>query len=144
MEAGASREAEYTLINIDSGLRLARHVRMAPDSASRRKGLLGVHEICLDSGLWIAPCEAIHTFGMKIPIDVLFLDGDFKVKKLRRQMPPWRISVCLPASSVVEMRAGVIAASNTKVGDRLSVQRTGTEDALTAAPVKSNSICPPS
>lgn len=116
-------QAEYTLFNIDSGCELARHVRVAADSASRRKGLSEVDHLPPGSGMWIIPCEAIHTFGMKIPIDILFLDREFKVRKLRGAMPPRRISVCLLASSVVEIAAGAIVNSKTKVGDRLQMQR---------------------
>ncbi len=145
MECDASgEEPEYTLLNIETGLTLARHVRMTHDSASRRKGLLGVNNLGRDSGLWIVPCEAIHTFGMKMPIDVLFLDSDFKVKKLRRQMSPRRISVCLLASSVLELRAGAITASDIKVGDRLSVQRTSKQDEFAAEQMKLRSTCPSS
>lgn len=38
------------------------------------------------SGIWIAPCEAIHTLGMKTPIDAIFIDHQLRVKKLRRQL----------------------------------------------------------
>ena len=118
-----AEEPAYILTNMQSGLRLADRVRLAGDSASRRRGLLGVDGLDRQSGLWIIPCEAIHTFGMKMPIDVVFLDRQYQVKKLLEAIPPRRISVCLRASSVIEMRAGVIAESKTKVGDRLDVQR---------------------
>jgi uncharacterized membrane protein (UPF0127 family) len=135
--------AEYTLINMDSGLRLAGHVRVAGDSASRRKGLLGVNKLDRESGLWIMPCEAIHTFGLKMPIDVLFLDRNFKVKKLLPGLAPYRISVCLMASSVVEMPAGAIAESKTKVGDRLTVQRAGQDHGNSAEQsISLGSTCP--
>lgn len=145
-ETGKSgAEAEYTFFNLSTGLRLAAHVRLAGDSASRRKGLLGVDQVGRDSGLWIAPCEAIHTFGMKMPIDVLFLDRDLKVRKRIVSMPPGRISVCLVAASVVELRAGAITDSDTKVGDRLSVQRTREEDDVAPGePMRLGSTCPSS
>lgn len=128
---------EYVLVNLDSGLEVAARVRIAGDSAARRQGLRGVRSLERDAGLWIMPCEAIHTFGLRIPIDVLFLDRDFTVRKLHSGMPPWRISVCLRASSVVEMRAGVLADSNTKVGDRLAVARAGrTPDGTLEEPMR--------
>ncbi len=137
--------AEYALINIDSGLRIAGRVRIAGDSAARRRGLLGIHKLDPEAGLWIMPCEAIHTFGLKMPIDVLFLDRDFKVKKLRTELPPYRISACLRASSVLEIRSGAIAQSNTKVGDRLAVRRAGQDYMPGAeAPMSLGSTCPSS
>lgn len=117
----SGQAAEYKLINLDNGLTVVSCLRIAGDSATRRKGLLGVQELDRDSGLWIMPCEAIHTFGLKMPIDVLFLDREFRVKKLLEGLRPLRISVCLQASSVVEMRAGAIADSKTTVGHRLGV-----------------------
>lgn len=137
----AGDRAEYTFFNIDTGLRLGRHIRVARDSRARRQGLLGVDELGDGSGLWIVPCEAIHTFGMAMPIDVLFLDREFKVKKVRPHMPPRRIAVCLRAFSVVEMRPGAISASNTKVGDRLTVQRTAKENGLRAEPAELDATC---
>jgi uncharacterized membrane protein (UPF0127 family) len=74
------------------------------------------------SGIWIAPCEAIHTFGMNMPIDVVFLDRHFKVRKLSSSLVPRRISVCLSAASVLEISKGAISKSLTQVGDRLSFQ----------------------
>jgi len=121
----AADEAHYVLVNIESGVKLASRVRIAGDSAARRKGLLGADNLDREAGLWIMPCEAIHTFGLKLPIDVLFLDRDFRVKKLLAGIRPYRISVCLRASSVLEIRAGAIAESKTRVGDRLAVERVG-------------------
>ena len=136
-------EAAYVLTNLETGMRLAGRVRLAGDSSARRKGLLGVHSLDRESGLWIIPCEAIHTFGMKMPIDVVFLDRKYRVKKLLERLAPRRISVCLQASSVVEMRAGAITASRTKVGDRLDVRRlVDAGGTPTTEPVSLASTCP--
>ncbi len=69
--------------------------------------------------MWIAPCEAIHTFGMKFPIDVLFLNREKKVLKVRQNMPKSRISVSIWAHSVLELPAGAIAETSTEPGDEL-------------------------
>ncbi len=73
-------------------------------------------------GLWIAPCEAIHTIGMRFPIDVLFLSRTRKVLKVKERMPPGRIAVCLWAHSVLELPAGTAAATGTSVGDQLAFE----------------------
>lgn len=98
---------------------IAKHVRIAASSTERRKGLLGISEMDRESGLWIHPCEAIHTFGMKMAIDVIFLDRKYRIKKMRRQISPNRIAFCISASSVVELPAGTIVASGIEVNDRL-------------------------
>jgi uncharacterized membrane protein (UPF0127 family) len=82
--------------------------------------LLGVSQIDRDAGLWIYPCEAVHTFGMRLALDVLFLDQTNRVKKIYRHVGPNRICVCLAASSVVELAAGVSSDTGTQVNDRLT------------------------
>lgn len=110
---------EYVVVNINRGSTLAQRVCVAGSSSTRRKGLLGTERLPNGAGLWIAPCEAIHTFGMKMPIDAIFLDRHFQVRKLRRHLPPWRISLCLSAASVLELGAGTAARTGTVIGDRL-------------------------
>jgi len=55
------------------------------------------------SGLWLAPCRAIHTLGMRHPIDAAFLDADGRLLRLARNLPPGRVALCLRAASVVEL-----------------------------------------
>ena len=110
---------EYEVVNLDRGSRLASRVHVAGTSSARRTGLRGVDSLG-NAGLWIAPCEAIHTFGMSMAIDAIFLDVALNVKKLHPELPPHRISVCLSASSVLEVEAGAICRSATQVGDRLA------------------------
>lgn len=101
---------------------LATEADVADTSKKRRVGLLK-HE-CLPPGhgLWIAPCEAVHTFGMKFPIDVVFLDRKRKVLKVRENMPRGRISACLWAHSVLELPAGAVSGTLTQKGDELEFE----------------------
>jgi len=46
---------------------------VADRPATRNKGLLGRNSLASGEGLWIVPCEAIHTFGMRFPIDLVYL-----------------------------------------------------------------------
>ena len=101
------------------GTRIAGQVSLATTPGSRRKGLLGIREMKPGAGLWIAPCEAIHTFGMRIPIDVIFLDRCRRVRKLVPRLMPWRVAVCFAANSVLELRAGCIAETGLEMGDVL-------------------------
>jgi hypothetical protein len=81
--------------------------------------LLGTNEFPEGLGLWVGPCAAIHTFGRKRAVDVLFLDRKFVVCRLLPHVPPRRVSVCLAADSVLELEAGTISRSRTKIGDHL-------------------------
>ncbi len=109
--------------NRDRGTVLAEAAGVADTSAKRRTGLLKHTQLNPGEGLWIAPCEAVHSFGMKFAIDVVYLDRKKRVRKLRKQMVPRRLSACLTAHSVLELPVGVIEASQTRPGDQLEFEK---------------------
>ena len=96
---------------------------VADTSAKRRVGLLKHERLEPGEGLWIVPCESVHTFFMKFPIDLVYLDRKRKVRKVRHAVPPWRLSACLLAHSVLELPAGTAEHSGTKPGDELSIEK---------------------
>src|SRR5260370_40185096 len=89
----------------------------AGTSDERCTGLLCHKSLEPGEGLWIAPCEAVHTIGMKFPIDVLFLDKKRKVLKVRNVMQKWRMALCLRGHSVLELPRGTAAAMQNLRGD---------------------------
>ena len=107
--------------NITRGVILGDSVDVADSSAKRRTGLLKHSELRLGEGLWITPCESVHSFFMKFTIDVLYLDRQKKVRGMRPNMKPWRLSACLPAHSVLELPAGTIGRTGTQKGDQLEI-----------------------
>lgn len=109
----------FIIFNVSRGSTLADRVRLAGNSAERRRGLLGTTSLPIGAGLWIAPCEAIHTFGMKVAIDSIFLDKHLRVRKVLANLPRRRIALCLLAHSVLELPAGTVARSGTLCGDQL-------------------------
>ena len=98
---------------------LATRMEVANSGLKRNKGLLGREYISLGGGLWILPCQAVHTFGMRFPIDLVYLDRKKKIKKLKSEVPPGRLSACLLAHSVLELPPGTIRATQTQPGDTL-------------------------
>ena len=102
---------------------LAHAVEVADTSAKRRIGLLKHERLEPGEGLWIVPCESVHTFFMKFPIDLLYLDRRHKVRKARSAVRPWRLSACLLAHSVLELPAGTVAQSGTQAGDELVIDK---------------------
>ena len=102
---------------------LAEAADLANTSATRRTGLLKHKRLEPGDGLWIVPCESVHTFFMKFPIDLVYLDKRRKVRKVRHAVPAWRLSACLTAHSVLELPAGTVARTGTAVGDELAVEK---------------------
>lgn len=100
---------------------LADGATLADTSETRRTGLLKHTSLEPGDGLWIVPCESVHSFFMKFTIDVLYLDKNHKVKKIRPDMAPWRASACLTAHSVLELPAGTIQQTGTQAGDQLEI-----------------------
>lgn len=106
--------------NISRGeVMLADQADIADTSEKRRQGLLKHTELRDGEGLWITPCEAVHTFFMKFAIDVVYLDKQKKVVKVRENMGLWRISGSLSARSVLELPAGTCSRTGTRAGDQL-------------------------
>jgi len=102
---------------------LADRADIADTSRKRKTGLLKHTKLDAGEGLWIAPCEAVHTIGMKFAIDVLFLDRKRRVLKIRSDMQKWRMSACLRAHSVLELPSGTAAATETVAGDQLEFEK---------------------
>jgi uncharacterized protein len=94
----------------------------ADTSKKRRTGLLKHSGLKPGEGLWIVPCESVHTFFMKFAIDLVYLDKNLKVKKVRHAVPAWRMSACLSAYSILELPAGMAAKTATQVGDLFDIK----------------------
>ena len=101
---------------------LAESADVADTSAKRRTGLLKHERLEPGEGLWIKPCESVHTFFMKFPIDLVYIDRRNKVRKVRHAVGPWRMSACFSAHSVLELPAGTAERSQTSVGDELMIE----------------------
>ena len=126
------QDRRVRVANPARGTVLAWRLETANTSAKRNKGLLGRNGLEDGGGLWIVPCESVHTFFMRFAIDLVYLDREKRVKKLRSNVGPWRISLCLTAHSVMELPAGTIHASCTRRGDRLEFSDAATGQTYTA------------
>ncbi len=111
----------FRVTNVTRNQVLADRAERATSFARRFVGLMGRRDLPLGDGLHIVPCNSIHTFFMRIPIDVLFLDADDTVLRATTAMVPWRASTILwKCRSVLELPAGVLQGSGTEPGDQLS------------------------
>lgn len=112
------------LINAGQGSVLATRVEPAFDSKTRKRGLLGRTTIPEDFALIIAPCSAVHTIGMRTPIDLVFVTRNGTVTKTQRAVKPWRISASLRAFAVIEAAPGWIDRHGIVAGETLALRRT--------------------
>jgi uncharacterized membrane protein (UPF0127 family) len=109
-----------TFRNRTREITLAERARIADTFGTRLVGLLSSKGLADGEALWIEPCNSIHTWFMRFTIDALFLDKNGKVVKAVEQMKPWRLTwIALGARGVLELPAGQIAKTGTKVGDEL-------------------------
>lgn len=113
--------APLRAVNRERGTVLAGRVEAAETVPARMRGWLGRAKAPADEGLWLAPCWAVHTFGMRFPIDLLFLDAEGRVVHAMEGLKPWRLSrlvVC--AHGVLELPAGKVRSSRTAPGDTVA------------------------
>lgn len=127
----ANEDIPLRAVNVTRGCELASRLEVASSGAKRRKGLLGRDGLQPGEGLWIIPCESVHTFFMRFHIDLVYLDRNHKVRKVRSAMGAWRMSMCLSAHSVLELRAGAVLGTGTKRGDVVEFQEISLEGAVT-------------
>lgn len=101
---------------------LSTRAGVADTFLTRLIGLLGKRAawIYTSEGLWIVPSSGVHTFGMRFPIDVVFVDRRYTVVAQQQSLVTWRISrICLTAASVVELPPGTLARTGSQAGDQL-------------------------
>lgn len=113
-------ENRLHVVNVTRQALLAEALEVADVGPRRRKGLLGRKCLLPGEGLWIVPCEAVHTFGMQFSIDIVFLDRKNRVVKARSNVRPGRLSACLLAKSVVELPSGTVLDTQTMRGDTVA------------------------
>ena len=112
-----------TAVNVTRGVTLAARARVADTLLTRVVGLLRDQGLEEGDGLWISPCNSIHSIAMKFVFDAVFLDRELKVVHLMEEMKLWRISpIKFAAHSVLELPAGMIAQSGTVVGDQFEMR----------------------
>lgn len=85
----------------------------------RLVGLLGRRHLPPGQGLLLVPCRAVHTIGMRFPIDVIFLAREGRVVGIAT-LPPGRLAWGgFHAWAALEVPAGEAQAAGLRVGERL-------------------------
>lgn len=106
--------------NLTRNSTLAEQAGKADSFISRGRGLMFSAGLAEGSGLLIEPCNSIHMFFMRFPLDIVFADREGRVLFLYRGIKPWRMGrLVWGARCALELPVGAIDNSGTQVGDTL-------------------------
>jgi uncharacterized membrane protein (UPF0127 family) len=95
------------LVNADTGVILASEAYFANSFAARLIGLMGRSEIAPSLALGIPDCDWVHTFGVRLPLDIAYCDRKGTVLRLVENLIPNRAAPRVPGARMTwEMKAG--------------------------------------
>jgi hypothetical protein len=113
----------FRIRNLTKDTMLCEKASMADSFWKRARGLMFQRGWQDFDGLLLAPCRSIHTMGMRMKIDVCFLDSEHRVTKSFGSLGPWRSAYGGRAShATLELPTGVLERSGTGVGDCLRLE----------------------
>jgi uncharacterized membrane protein (UPF0127 family) len=111
------------IFNQTKNVLLADEAITADSVFKRLKGLLGRKEFKKGEALILQPCKSIHTFFMRFPIDVLFVDKHNKVIKSIAHLEPFRFTrLYVNAAFVIELPEDTIRSSLTSENHELRLE----------------------
>jgi uncharacterized membrane protein (UPF0127 family) len=106
--------------NSTRGTELAGRVLVADRWWERLRGLIGQPPLPAGDGVLLDPCKSVHTWGMRYPIDVVFLDAEDRVVALYPALPPRRVTrLHRGARAALELPADTLGPTGTRPGDVL-------------------------
>lgn len=104
-------------LETEAGEQVAGHVEVADRILSRFVGLMFRDSLAAGHGLAIRPCNSVHMFFMRFPLDVLFVDGNGTVLRVVDSIKPWRASTLVRgAKAAIELPAGTAARAGVAPG----------------------------
>ncbi len=115
----------YEIVNARTGNIVATHIEEASSPWRAFRGLMLRKRLPDGHGMLFRPARGVHTQFMRFPIDLIFLDKDNRVVKIRASMSPWRFDFT-SAAAVIEMNGGAAARAGIAVGDELRLQPVAT------------------
>ena len=120
----ARGEPTLRLVHPASERVLAARLERPRTFVGRGLGLMFRRRLSPESGMWIAPCNGIHTFFMRIPIDVVFMDRQQRVVKVFPSLRSWRmVPLVFGSHSVVELPAGTLEGLPLPRGEQLAIEK---------------------
>jgi uncharacterized membrane protein (UPF0127 family) len=112
--------AVRTFVNQSKATVIGDRIAVADSFLSRFLGLMGRRSLEPGGGLWITPSAGVHTFWMRMGIDVVALDRSLRVVKVDHGVRPWRLGgLTARTRSVLELPSGQARACLLETGDQL-------------------------
>ena len=98
-------------------------IEIADNFLKRLRGLMFRRRLDSGRGLLLAPCNSVHMLFMRFAIDVVYLDENFRIKKIVRSLTPWLgMSVCFGAWGALELASGEAKRLKLSVGQKFKRQ----------------------
>lgn len=95
-------------------------IEVAENFFSKAAGLIGKKNLPEKTGLLIMKCKGIHTFFMRFPIDVVFINSNNKVVKIIENLKPWRMPMpVLSSKFVLEFPSGLLKLYLIQINDKI-------------------------
>ena len=114
---------ELVTVNLPDGSTLANKIRIARKYLERLRGLLGTAHLDIDEGLLLENCTSIHTIGMLMTIDVVFLDQENRIMRICHSVSPGKIRLgTFKTVRTLELASGVAREMRLVINQRLRVQ----------------------
>ena len=95
-------------------------ILIADNFFHRLKGLMFRNEMPQNTGLLLIPCNSVHMCFMSFAIDVIYIDKEYKILKVVKDLKPWiGLSMCRKAWATLEMNSGEAERCGLAVGRKL-------------------------
>ncbi|MBS4213276.1 DUF192 domain-containing protein [Neobacillus rhizophilus] len=92
-------------------------IHLADSIMKRVIGLMFRKKPIVNEGLWIIPCNAVHMFFVRFPIDIVFINKQNEVVKVYHSLKPWKMTKPVKtAYSTLELPDGSIKKLGIEIG----------------------------
>ena len=111
----------YKVVNDSKGKVLLEQAEIADTFWRRLSGLMFRKSLPEGKGLIFYNANSIHTCFMRFSLDIVFLDKDGRVVRIKREMKPWRATICLKAFTAIEFPSCYSYTEDLESGDFLKI-----------------------
>ncbi len=112
------------IYNLNSRMTLAANPVTALGWRMRLCGMIGRRFVSGELDAMVFPrCNCVHSIGMTVALDLLFLDVESTVTGMKENYPPWALFPCgcRKAAVTIELPAGTLRRTHTKIGDKINL-----------------------